>query len=268
MAVRTQPLSVLQKENAKIKTGKSTIPKSGELRAQQPDSSDRKALSTITNKLKPPKSDLSTSVYPNKAENNNKGGVCETFSCAKNGRARIVPRAVLGDITNGVVPRAALGDITNGVESFKGSDIAVKQKKAQGKNVKMGPNPRSQLTEEEKQKAYAWAREGIERVQFSGKDMEALNERIREEEVNRRVAQAISCRTEIPCFQPRAFQKDTPEITDVLKSVPLEDLCKKGNSPCDAMKLDDVDYDESFQECLEILQNASKNWPGTMEDCV
>jgi len=255
MAVRTQPLGVLQKENAEIKRDKATIPKSGGLKAQQPDLSDRKALSTITNKLKPPNSGLATSICPHKADNNNKGGVSGTFSCAKSGRA-------------GTVPRAALGDITNGVESFKASDTAVKQKKALGKNVKMGPNPRYGLTEEEKQTTYAWAREGIEKVQFSGKDMDALKERITKEQVNRRVAQALSYRTETPCFLPRAFQEDPPENTDVSNSVSLEDLCKKGDSPCDDMKLEDVDYDESFLECLEILQNASKNWPGIMEDCV
>jgi len=34
------------------------------------------------------------------------------------------------------------------------------------------------------------------------------------------------------------------------------------------MKLEDVDYDESSVECPEVLQNASKNWPGVLEDCV
>lgn len=255
MAVRTQPLAALQKENAEIKRDKTTVPKSGGLKAQQPDLSDRKALATITNKLKPPNSGLATSICPHKAENNTKGAVSGSFSSAKNGRV-------------GIVARAALGDITNGVESFKAPEIAAKQRKGQGKIMKMGPNPRNELTEEEKQKANAWAGEGIERVQFSGKDMEALKERIAEKEVNRRVAQALSYRTEIPCFLPRAFQKDPLEITDDLKLVSPEELCKKGDSPFDDMKVEDVDYDESSLECPEILQNASKNWHGVLEDCV
>jgi len=189
------------------------------------------------------------------AENHTKGGFGGSFSSAKIGRA-------------GILPRTALGDITNGVESCKAPDTAVKRKKVQGKNVKMGPNPRYELTEEENPKADAWAREGIERN--SGKDMEALKEKIAEEEVNSRVAQALSYRTEIPCFLPRALQKDSSIITDVLEFDPVEDLCKKGDSPCDGddMMPEDVDYDDSLPECLENLQNASKNWLGIMEDCV
>jgi hypothetical protein len=255
MAVRRQPLAVLQDENAEINRGKSTVTKSVGLKTQQPDLSDRITLANITNKPKPRNSGLVSPIAPRKAENHTKGGFGGSFSSAKIGRA-------------GILPRTALGDITNGVESCKAPDTAVKRKKVQGKNVKMGPNPRYELAEEEKQKADAWAREGIERVQFSGKDMEALKEKIAKEEVNSRVAQALSYRTEIPCFLPRALQKDSSIITDFLELDPVEDLCKKGDSPCDDMKLEDVDYDDSFLECLEILQNASKNWPGIMEDCV
>lgn len=255
MAVRRQPLAVLQDENAEINRGKSTVTKSVGLKTQQQDLSDRITLSNITNKPKPRNSGLVSPIAPRKVDNHAKLGFGGSFSSAKSGRA-------------GTVPRTALGDITNGAESFKAPDTTVKQKKAQGKNVKMGPNPRCELTEEEKQKAEAWAREGIEKVHFSGKDTEALKEKIAEEEVNRRVAQALSYRTEIPCFLPRSIQKDPPVISDFLELDPVEDLSKKGDSSCDDMKLEDVDYDESFLECLEILQNASKNWPGIMEDCV
>jgi len=122
--------------------------KSVGLKGQQPDLSDRIPLSNITNKT----------------ENHTKGA----FG-AKNGRA-------------GVAPRTALGNITNGVEFCKAPASAVKQKKARGKNaIAWAPNPRCELTEEEKQKANAWAREGIERVHFSGKDMEVSMAKIAEE---------------------------------------------------------------------------------------
>jgi len=255
MAVRRQPLSVLQDENAVINRGKNTAIKSVGLKTQQPDLADRMSLSNITNKPKPRNPGLVTPIAPLKAETQNKGGFGGSFSSFKSGRA-------------GIAPRTALGDITNGVESVKAPETTVKQKKAQGKNAKMVANPRYELTEEEKQQANAWAREGIERVQFSGKDMEALKEKIAEEEVNKRVAQALAYRSEIPCFLPRAFQKDSPAITDILEVDPVEDFCKKGDSPCDDLKLEDVDYDESFLECLEILQKASNNWPGIIEDCV
>lgn len=257
MAVRRQPLAILQDENAEINRGKSTVTKSVGLKAQQPDLSERITLSNITNKPKPRSSGLVSPIAPRKTENHTKGAFGGTFSSAKNGRA-------------GVAPRTALGDITNGVESCKAPASAVKQKKARGKNAKIGSNPRCELTEEEKQKANAWAREGIERVQFSGKDMEVLKAKIAEEEVNSRVAQALIYRTEIPCFLPRAVQKDSPVVTDFLELDPVEDLCKKGDSPSNDidMELEAVDYDDAFLECLEILQNASKNWPGIMEDCV
>lgn len=242
MAVRRQPLAILEDENADINRGKSTVTKSVGLKAQQPDLSDRITLSNITNK--PRSSGLVTPIAPRKTDNHTKGAFGGTFSSAKNGRAEVAPRTALAPAS------------------------AVKQKKARGKNA--NPNPRCELTEEEKQKANAWAREGIERVPFSGKDMEVLKAKIAEEEVNSRVAQALSYRTEIPCFLPRAVQKDSPVVTDFLELDPVEDLCKKGDSPSNDidMELEAVDYDDAFLECLEVLQNASKNWPGIMEDCV
>jgi hypothetical protein len=61
----------------------------------------------------------------------------------------------------------------------------------------------------------------------------------------------------LPCYQKRQF-------CDIHLTFKL--MCFSYVSI--DMKLEDVDYDESFLECLEILQNASKNWPGIMEDCV
>lgn len=120
-------------------------------------------------------------------------------------------------------------------------------------------------------KVNAWAdyEGGIERVKFCGEDMEAMKEHIAQEEVDRRVAQALSYQTDIPCFLSRAFQKDPPEIKDFLELDSVKDLNNKGNSPCYDMELQviDVDYDDSFLEWLEIiLQNASKYWPALIEE--
>lgn len=117
----------------------------------------------------------------------------------------------------------------------------------------------------------AWAHyEGeFERVKFCGEDMEAMKEHIAQEEVDRRVAQALGYQTDIPCFLSRAFQKDPPEIKDFLELDSVKDLNNKGNSPCYDMELQviDVDYDDSFLEWLEIiLQNASKYWPALIEE--
>jgi hypothetical protein len=127
------------------------------------------------------------------------------------------------------------------------------------------------LEKAQQHQANAWADyEGrIEKVQFCGEDMEAMKENISKEEVNRRVAQALSYQTDIPCFLSRAFQKDPPEIKDFLELDCVEDLNNKGNSTCYDMKLQvmDVDYDESFLDWLEIiLQNASKYWPALIEE--
>lgn len=129
------------------------------------------------------------------------------------------------------------------------------------------------LVKAQQRQVNAWTdyEEGIERVQFCGEDMEAMKENITQEEVDRRVAQALSYQTDIPCFLSRAFQKDPPEIKDFLEIDCVEDINIKGNSPYYETKLQvmDVDYDESFLDWLEImLQNASEYWPALIKERV
>eukprot|EP01018_Ginkgo_biloba_P008972 Gb_36897 [translate_table: standard] len=51
------------------------------------------------------------------------------------------------------------------------------------------------------------------------------------QEVNKRVAQALSYRTDLLCFLSRVLEKDPPHIKDTLEMDPVEDLNKKGDSP-------------------------------------
>lgn len=269
MAVTRQPLAIIRDEN-EMNRGKPSVAKSGGLKAQQPDLADRKTLSNITNKLKPlPNFGTATPIAPRKeknVQNNGKGGFTVMADPEILGKSGVKARA-------GVVPRNPLSNITN-VESLQNSSkvqaAAMKEKKTQTKNLRMGPNPNYEVTEEMKQKAEIWSREGIEKVNFTGKDMDALQEKMAEEEVNRRVAEALSYRTEFPYWHPRAFVKDPPEIKDHLEVLPEEDLYKKGGSFFNGMEhmVTHVDYDESYLECLEILENASKDWPTVVEQCV
>eukprot|EP01018_Ginkgo_biloba_P000405 Gb_07427 [translate_table: standard] len=278
MAFRRQTLAILQDENAEINRGKSSVAKSGGLKAQQADLSDRKTLSNITNKLKL----LPSSGFATPSASRKDGGLRAGTENARVGLSIMPDAEFFGQRKSGAfssakqsrgMSRDPLRNITN-VESMQnkapGTTVQTKKSGSQAKNLKLYPNPRFEVTEETKHKADLWAREGIERVHFTGKDMEAVRQKIAEEEVNKRVAQALSYRTDLPCFLPCALEKDPPDIKDTLELDPVEDLIKKEDSPrCDMEKwIPVVDYEESFVECLEILQIASKDWPLLVEEQV
>ncbi|GLJ26766.1 hypothetical protein SUGI_0521750 [Cryptomeria japonica] len=198
MAVRRQPLAVIQDENAEINRGKTNVAKSGGLKVQQTDLSDRKKLSNITNKLKP---------LPNLG----KGGFSARVDPELSGKSGVKGRTV---------PRTPLGNISN-VES----SVQKGKPEAHSKNVRWSPNPNYEVTEEMKRLAEIWAQEGIEKCHFTGEDMDALYEKMAEEEMNMRVAQALGYRSEIPCCLPSALVEPT-EIKDCLELLPVpeEDL--------------------------------------------
>ncbi|GLJ26799.1 hypothetical protein SUGI_0522800 [Cryptomeria japonica] len=250
MAVRRQPLAVIQDENAEINRGKTNVAKSGGLKVQQTDVSDRKTLANITNKLKTlPNLGVAT---PSTLRNG-KGGISVRVDPELSGKSGVKGRTV---------PRTPLGNIEN-VDSSVQKGKTIEENKAHSKNVKWGPNPNYEVTEEMKQQAEIWAREGIEKCHFTGKDMDALHEKMAEEEVNRRVAQALSYRSEIPCWLPSALVEPT-EIKDCLELVPEEDLLTNFSSSFHGKEQhkeqQDIDYDESFYEFLDILL-ASKGPP-------
>ncbi|KAH9309748.1 hypothetical protein KI387_037659 [Taxus chinensis] len=269
MAVRRQPLAVIHDENAEINRGKTGVAKSGGLKVQQPDLSDRRTLSNITNKLKPVPNVGTAS--PNALRKEGVRAGAENNGNGKGGFSVMADPELLGKsgVKGRTVTRAPLSNISN-VESSLQKANTVKEKKAQPKNLKVGPNPRYEVTEEMKQKAEVWAREGIEKVHFTGKDMDALKDKMAEEEMNRLVAQALSYRSEIPCWLDGALAKHSTEIKDCLELDPVEDLYTKDYSSFHGIEqqLTEVDYDESFYECLEILKTASKDWPVIADACV
>eukprot|EP00253_Pinus_taeda_P018411 PITA_18411 len=229
MAVR-QSLAILQDEKAEINRGKSSVTKSIGLKAQQPDLSDRITLSNITNKPKR-SSGLVTPIAPRKTENHTKGAFGDTFSSAKNGRAGVAPRTA-----SAVNRRRRGGRMRKEKQGFalpknRGADSAYPSSAAHN----------------------SYTHEIFDILNM----MCGLEKAVRHLslEVNRQVAQALSYRTEIPCFLPRAVRKDSPVVTDFLELDPVEDLCKKGDSPSNDidMELEAVDYDDAFLECLEIL---------------
>ncbi|XP_059066054.1 uncharacterized protein LOC131060575 isoform X2 [Cryptomeria japonica] len=200
MAERRQPLSVIQDKIAETNRGKVT--KSSGLKVKQTNLSDRKTLANITNTVKPlPNLGAATPSAPRK--DGARAGVDSTG----NGKGFTVM----------VDPELLGNDGVKGRSVQKGK--RVEEKKAHLKNVKMGPNPRYEVTEEMKQKADIWALEGIEVCHFTGKDGRG-----------RLVAQALSYRSQIPCWLPSALVEPT-EIKDCLKlEDPVEDPFSKDSS--------------------------------------
>ncbi|GLJ40322.1 hypothetical protein SUGI_0828990 [Cryptomeria japonica] len=216
MAERRQPLSVIQDKIAETNRGKVT--KSSGLKVKQTNLSDRKTLANITNTVKPlPNLGAATPSAPRK--DGARAGVDSTG----NGKGFTVM----------VDPELLGNDGVKGRSVQKGK--RVEEKKAHLKNVKMGPNPRYEMAEEE---------------------------------MNRLVAQALSYRSQIPCWLPSALVEPT-EIKDCLKlEDPVEDPFSKDSSSFHGMEQQDIDYVESFYNCLEILNTASKEWPAVIDECV
>ncbi|KAJ7555492.1 hypothetical protein O6H91_05G041000 [Diphasiastrum complanatum] len=263
MAVRSMARSIPQDENAVNPLVSAKTPLAGVKGNNGVAAQERKKLSNITNKLQPFSSSASGKgnaanlssklealpLPPKGLSRNPVGNKGLQISSAKN-----APSAV----------RTPLRNITNENEVPGGASPSLAAKPPEQKNraasqtgTRVGSNTSIQLSEELVKKAEMWAQEGIERVHFSGKDMELLREKMEQEEMEKRIAAALAYRTDFPSFLPHVSQNVADGIGDVLKIDPYEEIY---------IRLAPLDAKESFEDISLELNIDNKNIPPIPHD--
>eukprot|EP00250_Pteridium_aquilinum_P017356 c23589_g1_i2 orf=216-1040(-) len=195
MALRTsRPQSLLQDENAQANmvSGKATLHERKGLQQQQQQAPvERKKLSNITNHV------LSQPKLASKGTSEK-----ESFAIRPDARdavsmsaAKKVSRPPLKNISNGISNPA---NDSSSKHPLRSKTELKPQIQTSASAFQLPPSSKLNLTEEMKKKAALWAEEGIERIHFSGDDMEKQRCRLRDEEIAKRVAMIRNCRMNIP----------------------------------------------------------------------
>ncbi|KAI5075416.1 hypothetical protein GOP47_0009492 [Adiantum capillus-veneris] len=190
MALRTsRPQSVPQDENAQANILSGKVPSHERKGLQQQAPMERKKLSNITNHVL---------LQPKQASK----AIAEKESFAV--RADVQDTIPLP--TAKKPSRPPLKNISNGTPNPMNNSSSKPPLKAkaelkpqtQSPAFQLPPRSKLNLTEEMKKKAALWAEEGIEKVHFTGEDMEKQRCLIRDREIAKRVAMIRNCRMDIP----------------------------------------------------------------------
>eukprot|EP00249_Psilotum_nudum_P012497 c23819_g1_i1 orf=167-1093(+) len=132
------------------------------------------------------------------------------------------------------------------------------------------PSAKLELSEEMKKNAARWAQEGIEHVHFSGQDMEALAAKIEEEEMEKRIAQVLSYRTDLPLPRWAPVENNFWEFPDVLDLDPVQELEDDGYqwSALEGLKPMELeaDFEDQLLGYIDTLPSLHEQWSEVHED--